>query len=678
VRAGVMLALALLALARGARLSQAVAAPAVERVVTMLTNLQAEVEAEQQGDDTTYQELEGWCSTQTASSEARLAHLRSELESLGAALATLGARRGDLATRVAELDSQVETQKTQIADAQDKRQKEEAAFVAEQQDFENSVAACTKAVEILKEHYGDGAPPQNTRPAWMSLLQVQQTVTHMKAWPQVPIALQSLLQQAAKQPGGGFFGKKPGFHGTYESKTDEGLGIVAQMGVLRQTFMDDKQAAIDEENRLQQAFQALMTEKTAQLQALVEERDGQQAELAAVSQEIGEKEQQQANLQQEAKDEEAYLGGVKQQCVDGEAMYVRRKEDRGKERAGIAEAVRVLQESAAAISAVAPPAFVQLKLSVAVTDAATCRACPRVAAMLTEAARRSGSELLVTAAALTGSAALQEVLQALQEMLRRLDEEQQSETQHKAWCDQELGATQAKKQEHEAVVEQLQQAAEDLREVIGEKEQALKDNKAALDKADAQYTDQAKVRDEERKAFQIEQQHYADAIAALKQAGEILTKAFEAQAQQAFLQQAPAPQFAAYSSKAAGGNRAVELLAQLGAEFQQASAEAASMEQRAQEDFETATKLYNEARRDLLDARDGLTAMLQSAQEKLDQTTQDIDAHQQEVKAAADYLSKLGQSCNALLSHYDARVKRRGEERAAITEAVNVLKGAPI
>merc|ERR1719213_985566 len=172
-----------------------------------------------------------------------------------------------------------------------------------------------------------------------------------------------------------------------------------------------------------------------------------------------------------------------------------------------------------------------------------------MAAMLTEAARRSGSELLVTAAALTGSAALQEVLQALQEMLRRLDEEQQSETQHKAWCDQELGATQAKKQEHEAVVEQLQQAAEDLREVIGEKEQALKYNKAALDKADAQYTDQAKVRDEERKAFQVEQQHYADAIAALKQAGEILTKAFEAQAQQAFLQQAPAPQFAAYSSR---------------------------------------------------------------------------------------------------------------------------------
>ena len=46
----------------------------------------------------------------------------------------------------------------------------------------------------------------------------------------------------------------------------------------------------------------------------------------------------------------------------------------------------------------------------------------------------------------------------------------------------------------------------------------------------------------------------------------------------------------------------------------------------------SASGRYNEARRDLLDARDGLTAMLQSAQEKLDQTTQDIDAHQQEAR----------------------------------------------
>merc|ERR1719478_653038 len=333
------LLLLLLPAAAGVRLYAQAGNPAVDRVVTMLGNLMAEVEAEQAADDQTSGQLKTWCGTEVSGAEKRLETLRTTLESLAANLAGLRAQREELTSRVEELSDQVETMKTQLADAQEKRSKEEAAFVAEQQDFEQSITACTKAVEILKQHYGDGSAPQSTRPAWMSLLAVQQSVSRRSL--AVSPELAALLQQAQTQQGGGFFGKKPGFHDAYESKTDEGLGIVAQMGVLRQTFMDDKQAAIDEENRLQQAFQALMTEKTGALQSLVQERDGQQAELAAVQQEIGEKEQTQANLQQAARDEEAYLASVKQQCADGSAMYKRRQEDRGAERAGIAEAVRV-------------------------------------------------------------------------------------------------------------------------------------------------------------------------------------------------------------------------------------------------------------------------------------------------------------------------------------------------
>merc|ERR1719478_1146974 len=330
------LLLLLLPAAAGVRLYAQAGNPAVDRVVTMLGNLMAEVEAEQAADDQTSGQLKTWCGTEVSGAEKRLETLRTTLESLAANLAGLRAQREELTSRVEELSDQVETMKTQLADAQEKRQKEEAAFVAEQQDFEQSITACTKAVEILKQHYGDGSAPQSTRPAWMSLLAVQQSVARQRT--AVSPQLAALLQQAQTQQGGGFFGKKPGFHDAYESKTDEGLGIVAQMGVLRQTFMDDKQAAIDEENRLQQAFQGLMTEKTAQLQALVEERDGQQAELAAVSQEIGEKEQQQANKEQAARDEEAYLASVQQQCADGEAIYEQRTKDRSAEKAGISEA----------------------------------------------------------------------------------------------------------------------------------------------------------------------------------------------------------------------------------------------------------------------------------------------------------------------------------------------------
>jgi hypothetical protein len=504
----------------------------------------------------------------------------------------------------------------------------------------------------------------------MSLLAVQQSVARQSV--AVSPDLAALLQQAQTQPGGGFFGKKPGFHDAYESKTDEGLGIVAQMGVLRQTFMDDKQAAIDEENRLQQAFQQLMKEKTEQLEALVQERDTQQAELNQVQQEIGEKEQQQANFEQEAKDEEAYLASVQQQCADGEAIYEQRTKDRSAEKTGISEAMGVLQQGAASMQAVS---FVQLGLQEALQDARTCRNCPRAAAVLTEAARRSGSELLATAAAVAGSAALQEVLQALNEMLNRLAEEADSEAQHKKWCDEELAATNAKKQEHAATVADLKAVGEDLSELIVEKQQALTDNQASIDKADAQFQEQTKIRQEEHQEFGVENAHYADAISAIGQAVEILERAFQPPVGAAALVQAgqAPPQFAEYSSKAAGGMQAVQILQQLGQEFAQSKAQAEAMEKASEEDYQKTSQMYQQARRDLMDAKDSLTAQMQSAQEKLDQTNADIESGNQQVAAAEEYLGKLGQSCGALLTHYEARVTRRKEEKQAITEAIAVL-----
>merc|ERR1719473_2202565 len=343
----------------------------------------------------------------------------------------------------------------------------------------------------------------------------------------------------------------------------------------------------------------------------------------------------------------------------------------------------VLQQGQASMQAVSfqqsgPPgavSFLQLGLEQALQDARTCHNCPRAAAVLTEAARRSGSELLATAAAVAGSAALQEVLEALNEMLNRLAEEADSEAQHKKWCDEELAATNAKKQEHEAIVTDLTAIAEDLSELIVEKQQALTDNQASIDKADAQFQEQTKIRQEEHNEFGVENAHYADAIAAIGQAVEILERAFQPPVGATALVQAgqAPPQFAEYSSKAAGGMQAVQILQQLGTEFSESKAKAEAMEKAAEEDYQKVSQAYQQARRDLLDAKDSLTAQMQSAQEKLDQTNADIESNSQQVAAAEEYLGKLGQSCGALLSHYEARVTRRKEEKQAITEAITVL-----
>jgi hypothetical protein len=266
-------------------------------------------------------------------------------------------------------------------------------------------------------------------------------------------------------------------------------------------------------------------------------------------------------------------------------------------------------------------------------------------------------------------------LQALNEMLNRLAAEADSEAQHKKWCDEELAATNAKKQEHAAAVADLTAIAADLSELIVEKQQALTDNQASIDKADTQFQEQTKIRQEEHNEFGVENAHYADAINAIGQAVEILERAFKPPVGAAALVQAgqAPPQFAEYGSKAAGGMQAVQILQQLGTEFVESKAHAEAMEKAAAEDYEKVSQAYQQARRDLLDAKDSLTAQMQSAQEKLDQTNTDIESGNQQVAAAEEYLGKLGQSCGALLSHYEARVTKRQEEKQAITQAITVL-----
>jgi len=141
-------------------------------------------------------------------------------------------------------------------------------------------------------------------------------------------------------------------------------------------------------------------------------------------------------------------------------------------------------------------------------------------------------------------------------------------------------------------------------------------------------------------------------------------------------QQAPPPQFGAYANKGAQGGQVVQLLGQVKQEFSQGMADSAAMEARAQQDFQTVSTQYEAARRDLLDAKDSLSAQFQAAQEKSDQASNDLEANQQEVQSAADYLGKLGASCGTLLAHFDARAQMRQEERQAITEAISVLSAA--
>merc|ERR1719311_835438 len=455
----------------------------VDRVIKMLQNLITEMDAEQAEDEAQFKEFSAWCTKQQGDTQASIDRLQATIEELTAALGELYAQKGDLEAVIKRLKEEIKTTRQQIKQAQDKRAEEHTAFVKEQSDFDTSIAACNKAIEILKAHFGDGVVESAQKPAFMSLLQVAQTLREFVSHRGLKVGqgVQSFLQQPTVSS----------MSNRYEASTGEGLNIVDQMRVLGETFMDDKQSAIDEENRLAKLFAGLMKEKQELLAALISERDSQQAVLDSVEQTISEKETAKAAAEAELKDEQEYLSQTKKTCDDTAALFELRTKDRAAEKTAVGEAIKVLGGSAGEellqLGRRRPESLLQTSSKVLRSRlfSRSCPMCRKAATMLQEAAKQMKSGILATAAAATmGSEAVQDVIAALDTLLDRLKEDQKMEKEHKDWCEDEISAATQKKEHAEAMVVELTDEINNEVEVIAEKTGSIQDTASEEAKVD--------------------------------------------------------------------------------------------------------------------------------------------------------------------------------------------------
>lgn len=663
-------------------------AEAIKRVIDMLNNLIAEMDAEAEQDEKQFAEFQEWCTVQQAASAQHIQNLQTTIEELKAALALLYSQRSELETVIARLNGEIDETKSQIAQATEKRNEEHTNFVAEQQDFVNSINACNKAVDILKKHYGDGDTGPPEKPSWMGFVQltrsIQQTVSRTKK------SLHPDFISFLQQPGSAMSNR-------YQSKSGEAGSIVDQMKMLAETFSEDKQSAMDEEARLQKMYGELMQEKTTMLNSLTKERDEQQQILNGVNQDIGEKESAKSNAESELKDEQAYLAQTKKLCSDTAVLFEQRKKDRAEEKMATQEAIKVLEGDAG-------EAFLQrggrgMSLMQRSTHRhrahhrgrhkhhgksnSRCPSCRKAASLLSQAATTLRSGMLATAAAATmGTDAVMDVIDALNGLIQRLDEDQQMEKEHKEWCENEMATTAAKKTHHEGVVEELTQKINDEGEVIVEKQQGIKDTQAAIVKQDKNYEEATAIRKQAKEDFEVEQQNYKDALDALNQAIDILAKFY---AKKSFVQVRqtdddseppravqPGVFDSVYEQK--GGKGVVQMISTVRKEYEQGKADLEKAEAQAVIDYTKYKADYQAMRRDLVSQEDRLTVELQTAKAALAQYKEDKASNEQEIQAAVTYLGQLAQSCNSLLEHYDERVKLRKEEKAAIKTAINVLQ----
>merc|ERR1719217_1067373 len=121
-----------------------------------------------------------------------------------------------------------------------------------------------------------------------------------------------------------------------------------------------------------------------------------------------------------------------------------------------------------------------------------------------------------------GSDAIDGVIDNLQELIKRIDEEQKTEKEHKDWCEEETGLTNAKVADHSGIVDDMKALIADLGEVIKEKEIDLDNKEEDIYDEDDSFEAQTEIRKDEKEEFEEDLQDHMDAIQALNEAIEIL------------------------------------------------------------------------------------------------------------------------------------------------------------
>jgi len=634
--------------------------PAIQKVIQMLDNLITTLDNEGVEDEKKWNHFAKWNENQQAETEVKISDLQTKIEDTKALLAGLYAQRSELTTQTNHLKSEIATTTNQINTATDKRNEEHSAFVIEQNNFNNAIAACGKAVEILSQHYGDGKEEELSKPQFMSLINT--------AIAQIRQAAKGLDLKSGRKSHHLLKKIRPyslsflqGPNDRFQEKTGEALSIVDQVKILASTFQEDQQAAIQAEAELQKLYDNLMAEKTKILTDLQTELAEKTKVLNQVKQDIASNEGKLEMYEKNLVDAQEYLAGLKEQMqIFGDA-FAARKKDRQEETAAVKQALKVLDKY---------NTLLQLKTNtLGKAKDVQCKNCAKAVSFLKAKAKLFQSTLLDAAAmASMSSSAMDEIISNLEALIVRIDEEQKFETEHKEWCEKETGLTTQKRDDHRYICDDLKDILANLAEVVVEKKTDLGVNEGDQDSEEHSFEDVTEIRNTEHTEFEHDLADHIEAINALNEAIDILAKYYASR-------DAKGAAFAQVDASLFGpGGKVVGMLSHTREEFEVAKAHLEQDEDEAVKEYTEDKAIHLKTQSDLEHQEDTLTVEKQTTEEAIDQGKDDLQSNKDEVQAAENYLDRLGKSCYPLIARYDKRMKLRAEEKQAINDAIKVLR----
>jgi len=670
------------------------------KVVTLLKDMQKELEKEAEEDEEIYEKMSCWCKTNdgektqaVADAQARVAQLETVIEESTARSARLGieikGHEEDLAKSQKSLDEE-----TAI------REKQAAEFNGEEKLMLQNIRALDQAIAVLSKHHGaasaslidSGEVAQALRLA-RSLMQSHEMMLLDAISPEQRRLIMALPQLGSREepgPGTGYYGHQPTFKQAYVPASSEVFGILKQM---KETFEANLSETQKDALKDARAFEELKSAKEAEIQATTQALQQKKVQLAETDEKHAQATQDIEDTKASLSSDQQFLLNLQESCAMTDQEWEERQKMRQEELTAVAQAISVLSsdESRDQFSKTFNPSLLQEARRAAphghgAGGAARRQRLANVSAGLARAAQKVHSPKLLALSTAVRLDPLTKVKEAINTLISEMLDEKEVETKKRDSCVGMMHDNELQTETFTRDKEGLESQEASLKAEISEVEEAMKTLTTEIAELHVQIKRAGEDREAENKDFQTTIFDQQETQKLLLKALQILKAVYKpvvvggaaALAQQApgggEDQPAPPPGFSGYGQNRAGGG-VVAMIEQIISDAHHMEEMATKDEQTAQQQYETFVKDTNTAVHEKQQGLVNKGEVQAKAKGKLLEVEGSIKESASELETLGNTLTTLRQDCDFLLRNFDIRQEARDEEVEALREALAVLSG---
>jgi len=651
----------------------------MDKVFELMDECAAKVKADGEAEAKAYKEYFDWCDDTAKNTQFEIKTHTSEKEDLEATIGEETANIAASTTKIEELSAAIASDTAELKEATGIREKEAADFAKSEAELVDTVDTLERAVAILEREMAKapGSFAQIDTSNVKMLAQALGSVLDAAAFAGADKKKVLALVQSQSDDDDAEFGAPAA--AVYESKSGSIVDVLADMKDKAESELDELRKA---EGNAKHNFNMLKQSLEDQISADSTDLDQEKAAKATSEETKATAEGDLAITNKDLAAAQAELAESSSSCMQVAADHEATVAARAEELAVIAKAKKILEETTGGgvsqtyslfqKSAMATRA--DLKQSEVVTVVSNLAKSHHSAALAQLASRISA---VVKYGAGDGEDVFGKIKGLISDMIAKLEKEAEEDATEKAYCDEEMAKTEAKKADLEGDLSKVTAKIDQAAATSAKRKEQVKELQAQLAQLAKEQAEMDSIRSEQHGDYTKAKADLESALSGVGKALDVLRDyyggaALIQQDDASFMQQPAKPE--KHSQKTGAGQSIIGILEVCESDFSDNLAKEEMAESDAASEYDKVTQENKVAKTTMDQDVKYKTQEFKSLDKEISELSGDKGTLSTELGAVNEYYSKLRERCVAKPESYEDRKARREAEINGLKEALQVLE----